>query len=63
MKKAKVIDKIVGHMDERGLKYTWLCKKVNVSNGHLSNIFNGVRTLTPELNDKINKVLGTDFKL
>lgn len=63
MKKAKVIDKIITYMDDRGVKYTWLCKRIEVSNGHLSNVLNGKRTLTPELMDKINKVLGTDFKL
>lgn len=63
MKKAKVIEKITAYMDDRGVKYTWLCKRIEVSNGHLSNVFNGIRTLTPELMDKINKALGTEFKL
>ena len=63
MKKAKAVDKIVSHLEQNGLKYTWLCKKIKVSNGHLSNMLNGVRTLTPEVVDKINKVLGTDFIL
>lgn len=55
--------KIKAHLKERGLKHKWLCEKIHISTGHLANIFRGVKTLTPELNDKINKVLETDFKL
>jgi len=61
MKKAKAIEKIAAHMQEKGLKYTWLCKKIGVSNSHLSNVFNGLRSLTPEMVEKINKALNTDF--
>lgn len=63
MKKSKTPEKIKSYLDDKGLKYSWLCQKIEVSTGHLSNIFSGVKTLTPELTDKINKVLGTDFKV
>lgn len=63
MKKSKTPEKIKAYLDDKGLKYSWLCRKVDISTGHLSNIFGGIKNLTPELTDKINKVLGTDFKL
>lgn len=50
-------------MRSNGLKYTWLCKKVGISTGHMSNIFGGNKSLSQELLDKINKALDTDFKL
>jgi len=55
--------KVKSTLKERGLKHMWLCEQIGISTGHLSNIFNGTKTLTPEMNDKINKVLGTSFKL
>lgn len=63
MKKQTTAEKIKSHLDQKGLKYTWLCDKVDVSSGHLSNIFKGVKNLTPELLIKINKALETEFKL
>lgn len=63
MKKKCVLDNIKEHMQENGLKYTWLCEKVGISTGHMSNIFGGHKNLTEELLGKINKVLGTSFKL
>lgn len=64
MKKTKMAaGKIKATLKERGLKHTWLCNQIGISTGHLSNIFGGIKTLTPELNEKINKVLGTHFKL
>lgn len=62
MKKKSVLDNIKEHMQKHGLKYTWLCEKVEISTGHMSNIFGGEKRLTEELLIKINKVLGTDFK-
>lgn len=62
MKKKTVLENIKDHMTEHGLKYTWLCSKVGISTGHMSNIFGGEKRLTEELLIKINKVLGTDFK-
>jgi plasmid maintenance system antidote protein VapI len=55
--------KITDHMKERGLKYTWLCGKIGISNSHFTNIKKGSKRLTPEINDRINKALGTSFKL
>jgi plasmid maintenance system antidote protein VapI len=63
MKQLKAHEKIKAHLDNKGLKYNWLCRKVEISTGHLSNIFSGLKNLTPELIDKINKALGTDFKI
>lgn len=63
MKKATTPDKIKNHIKERGLKFSWVCDQIGISTGHLSNIFKGRKHLTQEVNDKINKVLGTDFKL
>jgi plasmid maintenance system antidote protein VapI len=54
---------IVAYMEEKGLKYSWLCSKIKISNSHFSNIKGGVKALTPEINDRINKALGTSFKL
>jgi len=50
-------------MAKNGLKYTWLCAQIGISTGHFSNIKRGIKRLTPEINDKINRVLGTSFKL
>jgi len=58
--KFKCID---DHVISKGLKYTWLCDQIGVSTGHLSNIKVGNKSLTPEILDKINKALGTKFKL
>lgn len=64
MKKTKATaSKVKACLKERGLKHTWLCEKIGISTGHLANIFSGTKTLTPEINDKINNVLGTEFKL
>ena len=59
----KTTDKIISHMKEYGLKYSWLCGKIGISNSHFTNIIKGNKRLTLEINEKINKVLGTDFKL
>lgn len=56
-------EKIKNHMKKEGLKYTWLSDKIGISKSHLSNILSGTKKFTPEINIKINKVLGTDFKL
>lgn len=56
-------EKIKNYMQKEGLKYTWLCKKIGISNSHFTNIIKGKKNLTVEINDKINKTLGTDFKL
>jgi antitoxin component HigA of HigAB toxin-antitoxin module len=58
-----VTEKIKSHMKKEGLKYTWLCSKIGISKSHLSNMLSGTKKYTPEINSKINKVLGTDFKL
>ena len=63
IKNKKTVALIKAHLKSSGIKYTWLCTKLNLSNGHLTNILKYKRSLTPEINDKINKVLGTDFKL
>jgi antitoxin component HigA of HigAB toxin-antitoxin module len=63
MKEAAVIEKIKSHMEKNGLKYKWLCKQIGISTGHFSNIKKGIKKLTPEINEKINKTLGTSFKL
>lgn len=63
MKKSKAAESIKTHLKSNGLKYTWLCHKIQISNGHLSNMLKGTRVITPEIIDKINGVLGTDFKL
>ena len=63
MKKKSVLDNIRDHMQENGLKYTWLCEKVGISTGHMSNIFGGNKNLTQELLNRINQALGTDFKI
>lgn len=62
MKKKTVLDNIRDHMQVNGLKYTWLCEKVGISTGHMSNVFGGTKNLTKELLDKINNALGTNFK-
>lgn len=51
------------YVTERGIKYTWLCDQIGVSTGYLSNIKFGRKSLTPEILGKINKALGTKFKI
>jgi DNA-binding Xre family transcriptional regulator len=67
MKKEKEISpsfkRINDHVVKKGIKYTWLCDKISISTGHLSNIKYGNKALTHDILDKINKALGTDFKL
>jgi antitoxin component HigA of HigAB toxin-antitoxin module len=63
IKNKKTVALLKAHLKSKGIKYSWLCDKLDVSNGHLTNILQHKRSLTPELNEKINKVLGTDFKI
>lgn len=61
--KQTIEENIKSHLKDKGLKLDWLRNKLDISNSHLSNMLNGVRTLTPEVVNKINNVLGTDFRL
>lgn len=49
-------------LEERGVKQTWLADKTGISPEHISNILADRVLLTEENREKINLVLGVDFK-
>lgn len=49
-------------LEERGVKQTWLADKTGISPEHISNILADRVLLTEENKEKINSVLGVDFK-
>ena len=49
-------------LEERGVKQTWLADKTGISPEHISNILADRVLLTEENREKINSVLGVDFK-
>lgn len=63
VKKHKVANEIVAVLKERGIKRIWLANKTEISTGHITNILKGERVILPDVLDKINKALGTNFKL
>lgn len=53
---------IRNHLEERGTKQVWLADKTGISQEHISNVLANRVLLTDEVLNKINDVLGTDFK-
>lgn len=57
---------IVWHLENNGQKMLWLANKIGISAGHLHSVLKGEngkkRELTEENLEKINTVLGTEFK-
>ena len=60
--KKTIPDQIRSHLEERGTKQIWLANKTNISPEHISNILANRVLLTQDVLDKINNVLGTQFK-
>ena len=60
-------NKIIQHMNDFGIKFSWLAEKVGVSKGHLHLVLKGgkdgkeKRELCEDLKNKINLALGTSF--
>lgn len=54
--------KISLHLENNGIKRTFLAKKVEVSSSHLSYVLDCTRPLTDDLLKKINVVLKTQFE-
>lgn len=63
VKKHKVVNEIEATLKERGIKKIWLADKAGISSGHITNILKGKRDILPDVLEKINKALGTNFKL
>lgn len=63
VKKHKVVNEIDAVLKDRGVKRIWLANKTEISTGHITNILKGKREILPDVLDKINKALGTNFKL
>jgi plasmid maintenance system antidote protein VapI len=53
---------IRNHLEERGTKQVWLAEKAGISQEHISNVLADRVLLTDDVLNKINEVLGTDFK-
>lgn len=51
------------YLKERGIKQTWLSGKLDISDGHLSNILAERMVLTSNVLQRINEILGTDFTI
>lgn len=58
-----VPEKIKRLLEENGTKQVWLAERSGISQAHLSNVLANRALLTIDVLDKINEVLGTDFKL
>ena len=57
--KIKLKDILKSH--KRNFNQAQIAKKVGISQGQLSNIFNGRRKASPELIKKINSAVGIKF--
>lgn len=53
---------IRNHLDSNGTKQSWLAEKTGISQAHISNVLADRVLLTEDVLNKINEVLGTDFK-
>jgi plasmid maintenance system antidote protein VapI len=63
IKKMKSVpNQIRNHLESKGTKQVWLAEKTGISQEHISNILADRVLLTDEVLNKINEVLGTDFK-
>jgi plasmid maintenance system antidote protein VapI len=58
-----VPEKIKRYLEDNGTKQIWLAEKSGISQAHISNVLANRVLLTDDVLDKINNVLGTDFKL
>lgn len=58
--KLTIGEQIQAHFDQN---QSWLAKQIGMSEGQLSKKINGHKDWTQSDLDKINKVLGTSFKL
>lgn len=58
--KRSIADQIKDHFTKN---QSWLARQIGMSEGQLSKKMNGSKDWTQEDLDKINKVLGTQFKL
>lgn len=54
-------DEISNYLKEKGIMRKWLAKKLNLSNTHITLIFQKERELTAENRATINEILGTSF--
>jgi plasmid maintenance system antidote protein VapI len=61
-KVKSVSDQIRDYLESKGTKQSWLAEKAKLSEGHISNVLAKRVLLTDDVLDKINNVLGTDFK-
>jgi antitoxin component HigA of HigAB toxin-antitoxin module len=56
---------IVQHLEEEGRKPSWLADRIGISRSHLHNMLKSPepwkKRLTPELREKINQVLKTNY--
>lgn len=60
-KKMNITQKITQHIDDKGLKHSWIAKNLKISPAHFSYILRGERPLTDANKRKINKLLKTKF--
>ena len=51
------------YLKQNGIKQVWLSEKIEISDSHLSNIFAERMSLTSDVLQRINTVLGTDFTM
>lgn len=61
-KKKSVAQKWKDVLEDRGVKQIWLADRTGISQEHISNILAERVLLTDENRDKINEILGTNFK-
>lgn len=54
--------RIYEHLRDEGRTQKWLADQLCVSKTHLSQVLLGNRSLSKKVLNKINEVLGTDFK-
>ena len=61
MKKKQPWQKIAEHIESKGIKKSWIARKIKMSTSHLHFILKGDRLLTDEKKEKINSLLETNF--
>lgn len=60
--KVDVRDEISAYLKNKGIMRKWLAQKLNLSNTHITLIFQKERELTDENKKSINELLGTSFE-
>lgn len=59
---SPLTEQIRYYLANKGTRINWVADQITLSKSYLTHILKGRRRLTPEILQKINNCLGTDFK-